>query len=388
MLKANHNFYGNMPVNRQSLSGLLLKESAFLAVPEDWHVIITDIKGSTSAVLGGSSETVNYIATGSIVTLLNLAFKAKIAIPFFFGGDGATFIVPSILVELAIKKLMTYQDNVLQNFGLDLRVGSVPVQTIYEQGHQIKLSKFGLTEFFSIPVVLGDGLSYAEQIIKGETYKLEQEIDLTEELDLEGMQCRWDKIGSPGELSEILTLLVIAPNVEKQSTAFSKVLKSIDEIYGVVKKRQPITIEKLRLNSTFNRIKTEMRNRIGKIKIFELLQTWLATSIGKFYFLTAHGKRYLNRLVEMSDTLVMDGKINTVISGNDAQRIKLFKILDDLEISGEILYGFHISNASIMSCYVRDMKDDHIHFVDGAEGGYTKAAAILKGKLSDGKWKT
>lgn len=377
-----------MPVNRQSLSGLLLKESAFLAVPEDWHVIITDIKGSTSAVLGGSSETVNYIATGSIVTLLNLAFKAKIAIPFFFGGDGATFIVPSILVELAIKKLMTYQDNVLQNFGLDLRVGSVPVQTIYEQGHQIKLSKFGLTEFFSIPVVLGDGLSYAEQIIKGETYKLEQEIDLTEELDLEGMQCRWDKIGSPGELSEILTLLVIAPNVEKQSTAFSKVLKSIDEIYGVVKKRQPITIEKLRLNSTFNRIKTEMRNRIGKIKIFELLQTWLATSIGKFYFLTAHGKRYLNRLVEMSDTLVMDGKINTVISGNDAQRIKLFKILDDLEISGEILYGFHISNASIMSCYVRDMKDDHIHFVDGAEGGYTKAAAILKGKLSDGKWKT
>ncbi|TCC86923.1 DUF3095 domain-containing protein [Pedobacter frigiditerrae] len=387
MANANHNFYGNMHINRKSLSGLLLKESAFLNVPEDWHVIITDIKGSTAAVLGGSSETVNYIATGSIVTLLNLAFKAKIAIPFFFGGDGATFIVPSILVELAMKKLMTYQDNVLQNFGLDLRVGSVPVQTIYGQGHEIKLSKFGLTEFFSIPVVLGDGLSYAEQIIKGETYKLEQEIDLSEELDLEGMQCRWDKIGSPGELSEILTLLVISPNVETQATVFSKVLKSIDEIYGIVEKRQPITIEKLKLNSTFNRVKTEMQNRIGKIKIFELLQTWLATSIGKLYFLTSYGKRYLKRLVEMSDTLVMDGKINTVISGDDAQRVKLFKVLDELENLGEVVYGFHISNASIMSCYVRDMKNDHIHFVDGAEGGYTKAAAILKGKIKDVKWK-
>jgi hypothetical protein len=387
MSKANHNFYGKMTINRGALSSLLLKENAFLDVPADWHVIITDIKGSTSAVLGGSSENVNYIATGSIVTVLNLAFKAKIAIPFFFGGDGATFIVPSILVELAIKKLLTYQANVLQNFGLDLRVGSIAVQTIYQQGQQIRLSKFGLTDFFSIPVVLGNGLNYAEQIIKGDDYKQEQQIDLAEELDLDGMQCRWDKISPPGDLNEILTLLVVAPNVQKQAIAFSKVLKSIDEIYGVVKKRQPITIEKLKLNSTFDRIKTEMRNRIGKIKIFEFLQTWLATSIGKLYFLTAPGKRYLNRLVEMSDTLVMDGKINTVISGSDEQRVKLFKVLDELESSCEILYGYHISNASIMSCYVRDMKDDHIHFVDGAEGGYTKAAGILKGKLRDGKWK-
>jgi len=89
----------------------------------------------------------------------------------------------------------------------------------------------------------------------------------------------------------------------------------------------------------------------------------------------------------MSDTLVMDGRINTVISGTEEQRQKLFKILDELEAEGEIIYGFHISNASIMSCYVRDMKDDHIHFVDGAEGGYTKAAGVLKGKIRDGKWK-
>ncbi|MBB2147255.1 DUF3095 family protein [Pedobacter sp. LMG 31464] len=381
MSKANPNFYGKMPINRKSLSDLLLKDSAFEDVPPDWYVIITDIKGSTSAVLGGSSEAVNFIATGSIVTLLNLAFKAKISIPFFFGGDGATFIVPSILAELAVKKLLSYKDNTLKNFGLDLRVGTVSLQMLYDQGHKVKLSKFGLTDFFSIPVVLGDGLNYAEQIIKNEDYQLGQEVDLLEELDLDGMQCRWDKIGPPGELNEILTLLVVAPKVDKQAKAFSDVLKTIDEIYGVVKKRQPITIEKLKLNSTFDRIKTEMRNRIGKIKILELLQTWFATSLGKLYFLTAHGKRYLNRLVEMSDTLVMDGKINTVISGSDEQRVKLFKVLDELETEGEIIYGFHVSNASIMSCYVRDMKDDHIHFVDGAEGGYTKAAGILKDKL-------
>ncbi|MES2447843.1 MAG: DUF3095 family protein [Bacteroidota bacterium] len=130
-----------MPTNRLRLSDLLLNANAFAEVPENWHVILTDIKGSTAAVLGGSSENVNYIATGSIVTVLNLAFKAKIVVPFFFGGDGATFLVPDVLVELAVKKLMAYQSNVMQTFGLDLRVGSIPVEEIYKQGYKIRLSK-------------------------------------------------------------------------------------------------------------------------------------------------------------------------------------------------------------------------------------------------------
>lgn len=381
MSKLNHNFYEQMLINRVQLSNLLLTDSAFEHIPKDWSVLITDIKGSTAAVMSGSSETVNYIATGSIVTILNLAFKANISVPFFFGGDGATFILPPVLTALAKNKLVTYQENVLKNFGLELRVGVISVQSLYEQGQEIKLSKFGLSPFFSIPVVLGNGLNYAEKIIKGEDYFLGLDNEEKEELDLDGMQCRWDKIGAPGSLNEILTLLVIVTDVNLQPISFSKVINHLDQIYGEIKDRQPISIEKLKLNSTFDRIKTEMRNKIGEIKLFSVFKTWFTTLIGKVYFLTAPGKRYLNRLVEMSDTLVLDGKINTVISGNEQQRIKLIKALDQLENKGELIYGYHVSNASIMSCYVRDMKNDHIHFVDGAEGGYTKAASMLKGKL-------
>jgi hypothetical protein len=43
-----------------------------------------------------------------------------------------------------------------------------------------------------------------------------------------------------------------------------------------------------------------------------------------------------------------------------------------LEEKGKIKYGLHVSEQSVMSCYVRDMKKgDQIHFVDGAGGGYT-----------------
>jgi hypothetical protein len=37
----------------------------------------------------GLHETINLVATGSIVAVLNIAYKAKITVPFFFGGDGA-----------------------------------------------------------------------------------------------------------------------------------------------------------------------------------------------------------------------------------------------------------------------------------------------------------
>ena len=83
----------------------------------------------------------------------------------------------------------------------------------------------------------------------------------------------------------------------------------------------------------------------------------------------------------MSDTLVIDGRINTVISGTAAQRELLQTALNKLENEGEIFYGLFVSTESVMSCYVRNMDDRHIHFIDGAEGGYTKAAGLLKHKI-------
>lgn len=56
-----------------------------------------------------------------------------------------------------------------------------------------------------------------------------------------------------------------------------------------------------------------------------------------------------------------------------------------MERNHEILYGIYVSGESVMSCYVRDLEDDHIHFVDGAEGGYTAAAAVLKEKIFNGQ---
>ena len=382
MPKRSDEFYSALPARQVKLSSLFIRSNFFKSVPSDWHVIITDIKDSTQAVINGLNENVNLVATGSIVAVLNLAFRSGITIPFFFGGDGATFIVPQSILHASMQRLLRYKENTLQNFNLNLRVGTIPVAQIYQAGHEINISKFHVSPFFAIPIILGDGLSYAEKLIKAENYLLDSESALIEEVDLSGMQCRWDKIDPPENTSEVVTLLVIANQVAQQPQVFSAVIGQIDKIYGGPEKRQPISVAKLKLNTTFNRLNMEMRARIGKIALVDLIKTWLINLYGFIYFRTESGKNYLNRLVEMSDTLVLDGKINTVISGNEKQRELLIDYLENLEQRGEIFFGYNVSQNSTMSCYVRDLENAHIHFVDGSEGGYTRAARMLKAKLA------
>lgn len=376
-------FYSRLPVNELSISDLLAEEHLFFKVPDSWYVIITDVKNSTKAAAEGRHQTVNLVATGSIVAALNVAYKANITIPFFFGGDGATFIIPPSLLDSAITALVQHRENTLNTFGLDLRVGHLPVNDIYSRQHELKITKLKASHIFNIPIVLGTGLTYAEKIIKSNTEPLPASLQAkTEELDMSGMHCRWDKVNPPANGFEVISLLVVARESRSQPAAFKQVMNIIDNIYGEVAKRKPISVDKLRMIATLQKVGTEMRTRFGKFNLLYLLKTWVTTLLGKVYFKTKKGKEYLYKLVDMADTLVIDGRINTVITGTAAQRENLTSELDKLENNGEILYGMHISKASVMSCYVRNLENEHIHFVDGDDGGYTKAATVLKQKMA------
>jgi Protein of unknown function (DUF3095) len=376
-------FYSRLPVNEISLSDLLTEEHLFYQIPGNWYVVITDVKNSTAAIRDGLHETINLVATGSIVALLNITFKVNLTVPFFFGGDGATFIIPPTLLDTTMHALLQHKKNTKENFKLELRVGYVPVAEIYEQGHALNISKLRTSALFAIPVLLGDGLMYAEKKIKGPDYMFATLPATEDELDLSGMQCRWDRIKPPENYFEVVSLLVIARENAKQSLAFKKVMDSMDAIYGAPQTRKPISVAKLRLKTTLAKIGLEMRARMGGFKLIYLLNTWIRTSAGYFYFKTKKGKVYLHKLVDMSDTLVIDGRINTVISGTAQQRELLETALSKIERDGEIFYGLYVSKESVMSCYVRNINDGHVHFVDGAEGGYTKAAGVIKQKIMD-----
>lgn len=377
----NSQFYSNLKVHDLSVSELVASKSLFTDVPEDWHVLISDIRDSSSAIRKGKHNEVNWVATGSVVAILNLAYRHDIHIPFFFGGDGCSLLIPEELLQKSLAVLQKHRMQTLENFGLDLRIGHVPVRELYERNLDLKIARTQITELLNIPLILGKGLHFAEKEVKNREHEIQPELNSVE-LDLSGMECKWDKVEPPEVDQQVISLIIDGCHNEDPSQIYSDVLKKIDEIYGPHPVRTPITAGKLKLKAGLSRIKAEIRSKYGKSSLIYIFKHWLISVFGEIYLRnTKAGKNYMKKLVELTDNLSLDGRINTVITGTSSQQKALLAYLDELESASKIKYGYNVSRQSVMSCYVRNIQtDDHIHFVDGANGGYTRAANNLKQK--------
>lgn len=60
---------------------------------------------------------------------------------------------------------------------------------------------------------------------------------------------------------------------------------------------------------------------------------------------------------------------------------RLLDLLRAREEEGLILFGHHTSDRAMLTCLVHSRHGRHLHFVDGADGGYALAAQELKAKL-------
>jgi hypothetical protein len=49
--------------------------------------------------------------------------------------------------------------------------------------------------------------------------------------------------------------------------------------------------------------------------------------------------------------------------------------------AGRVAYGLHRSDSALVTCFVRSYDGDHVHFIDGSDGGYALAAKQLKSQL-------
>ena len=57
---------------------------------------------------------------------------------------------------------------------------------------------------------------------------------------------------------------------------------------------------------------------------------------------------------------------------------------DDLHDQGKVAFGVHRSEHALMTCLVFSLtKGEHVHFVDGSDGGFTAAAVQLKAQLKE-----
>jgi len=383
-MKSTTNFYSNLPVNDSSVSKLIGDKTKFSNLPDNWHILVADIRNSTAAVQNGNHNHVNLVATGCVIAILNLAETHNIAVPFFFGGDGASFLIPEEIREQSLSVLEKHNRNTKKNFGFSLAIGSLSVAEIYNEDIELKIARVNVNKTLNIPVILGNGLHFAENRIKTENFSKEIIPDETR-LNLTGMECKWDRIKPPKKDQAVISLIIAGCGETDFSKVYSEIMASIDEIFGSIRRRKPVSVRRLKIKAGLQRIKDEMKTKLGKWSFTQFIRSIMVANFGEFYLRnTTSGKNYLQKLVELSDNLTLDGRINTVITGTSDQRERIIAYLDKLENQNLIKYGYHVSEESIMSCYVKDMStDQHIHFIDGGNGGYTKAANQLKLKFQD-----
>ncbi|WP_282179717.1 DUF3095 family protein [Maribacter stanieri] len=374
-------FYKKLKLSKESLVDLLDNEEDFKNVPESWYVIVVDIQNSTNAVKEGNHHQVNLTATGAIISVLNTIrkFQGNIEIPYFFGGDGATFIVPFSLLDKIVQVLDNYRIHIKRKTNLVLRVGQIHVKELVEKDVQLKIAKHQLTEKLSIPIVLGNGLKVAEHIIKS-SFKEKNTTSFDESLlNLEGMECRWDEITPDKSQAKVVCLLLDATVEATQSDIYKQVLSQMEKDFGSFENRQPIKNTKLRLDPNPKKVLEEMKISLVSNNWMYFLKSWLKTNFGKIYLnLTSSGKQYLKQIGQLSHTFMLDGMINTVFTAEQSKIDNFIAFLDNLEADNKLIYGIHVTHASVMSCYVLDRRTTHSHFVDGTEGGYTSAAKMFK----------
>ncbi|PIQ97705.1 MAG: hypothetical protein COV67_02865 [Nitrospinae bacterium CG11_big_fil_rev_8_21_14_0_20_56_8] len=392
------NFYADLPIFSDFMG--VSKESNFHDVPEDWLVVVSDIKGSTRAIENGRYKEVNILGASSIIAVLNCV--GRVEIPFVFGGDGASFVIPPTRREAVEKGLRSTRRLARACFDMDLRLGMVPVRVVAAEGFGVRIAKMRVSPWGTLAMFSGGGLPYAEKLIKGPETSANYEIPEDKESDhpedrelFDGLECRWEPIYS--RRGETLSLMVMSASTdpEKNAETYSGLIEAIRKIYGSEKEYSPIRPDRMKvtLNSRLLRPETRVRT-FGK----NLLDRWayplflrLTCLLGKILFRFGlrlgemDGKEYLETLTQNSDFQKFDDTLRMTIDSAPAQREQLLDYLNERRNAGALYYGIQVSESALMTCMVFDRKERHLHFVDGASGGYALAAKQLKGQLAGKK---
>jgi hypothetical protein len=87
----------------------------------------------------------------------------------------------------------------------------------------------------------------------------------------------------------------------------------------------------------------------------------------------------LRQVVENSDFRKYDDGLRMIIDCTPELADRLERRL--AAARGTAHYGSHRQNGAMMTCFTPSpAKSDHVHFIDGAQGGYAAAATALKAR--------
>ena len=359
----------------------LLNAEVFNPLPEDWWVGVADVVNSTDEIAAGRYKVVNMVAAAVISAVMN-GLEGR-AFPFVFGGDGAGFAVWPQAASASESALAAVQRWAQDLFGIKIRVAMVRVSQIVAAGHHVNIARYQVSPGADYAMFTGGGLSWAEDRMKAGDFTLAPAPEGTLP-DLTGLSCRWSHM--PARNGEILSLLVLPDPAADPSQTRSVMGQALAMAQELDRGGHPVpaagpgsdwptpgtTLEAWARRGTGSLY-------LSRLKVlFETFVAWVLLRTG-WSLAGFDARRYARIVGENADFRKLDDGLKMTLDIDPVVRQRLESLLERAKADGLLRYGMALQDAAMMTCIVPSvLSDDHVHFVDGAAGGYTSAAAQMR----------
>jgi len=357
----------------------------YRALPDDWAVATTDIVGSTKAIDDGRYKAVNMAGASVISALLNALGRRDL--PFVFGGDGALVAVPGVAIETTRRTLADTQAWVADELGLTLRAAVVPIHDIRSHGLDVRVARLQVSDEVSYAMFTGGGASWAEAEMKAGRFAVPP-APAGSRPDLTGLSCRWNPIGA--RRGEIVSVIAV-PGPKGGGNAFPALVADIVALAGTQDRGgHPVPLSGPDIAFSTLGVDAEARAMAPRGKRL-LAKAGIVSQIALTWVLLVFGWRlgafdpeeYRRDVSQNSDFRKFDDGLKMTIDIDAPSLARIEARLREAEAAGVCRYGLHSQDSALMTCLVvTPMQRNHIHFIDGAAGGYAMAAASLKAKAA------
>lgn len=361
--------------------GRITEMALYKPLPTGWVVGATDIVSSTGAIDRGHYKIVNTAGAAVIAALSNALDHCEF--PYVFGGDGASFALPPRHADTARSALAATAAWARDELGLDLRAALATIEEIRAGGADVRIARFAASADVSYAMFAGGGLTFLEREMKRGRFAVAPAAPGTAP-DLSNLSCRFDEIPAA---HEAIVSFILVPAEGAGPEAFAA---CIDDVLRMIAEsdeaEQPMSAPPP-LGWPPSGLEVEARALRWRGWPLWLRRVAVGARTLVSYLTIRHLKRigpfdagvYLRQIHDNSDFRKYDDGLKMTLDCTERFADALEARLRAAAQSGLARYGLHRQAAALMTCFVPSpLRPDHVHFIDGAAGGYASAARFLK----------
>ncbi|AYG62255.1 DUF3095 domain-containing protein [Rhizobium jaguaris] len=359
------------------------RRDRYRPLPDDWIIAVTDVSHSTEAIEQGRYREVNTAGAAVLAAVSNAL--PELQFPFTFGGDGASFATPasySSIIRDTLAKTAAWAEDEL---GLTLRIAVIPIADIRAQCLDVLVARFAPSLNVTYAMFAGGGLAWAERKLKQGAYTVPR-APMGVTADLTGLSCQFAPIST--NRGVILSLIVVSRD---DQTSFVEVIQELlRTLHSDDPGLNPLPAEgplpALTGDHLDHAIRTSSRKRPFAAWAEKRLRT-IPARVTTLLGIPGGGfqeARFRRERVENTDFRKFDDGLRMTLDCSPELADIIEAYLEEAQRRGACFFGTHRQLAANLTCFVPSpTQADHVHFIDGASGGYASAAVNLKRNIAN-----